>query len=151
MKTAFLTLTAIAGLALLGLTGCSKNESAGTTTESGGPTADSRRTTTESRGPTLDTAQLQSAFSTASSADKSEVDKAISAIKSGDYSAALASLKQAAANVKLTPEQQSAIKDLMAQVQAKLGSVANDVTKQVGDAAKQAGDAANKTVNDLKK
>ena len=134
MKKLILTLTAVASLTLVGLTGCSK---------------------TESGAATIDTAKVQAVFSAASAVDKAEVEKAITAVKAGDYSSALTSLKSAAANVKLTPEQQQAVKDLLAQVQAKLATATGDVLDKAktaaGDAAKQGGDAAGKTVGDLKK
>jgi hypothetical protein len=114
MKKLALTLTAITGAALLGLAGCSK-----TSSDSGA-------------GPALDTSKLQTAFAAVSSADKAEIEKAISAIKSGDYAAGVASLKAATATMKLTADQQQAIKDLLAQAQAKLGAAAGDLQKAVG-------------------
>ncbi len=129
MNKLFLTLSIIAGLAAFGLTGCSKTESGGTT---------------------IDTAKVQSAFATASAVDKGEVETAIAAIKAGDYASAVAALNQAAASVNLTPEQQQSLKDLLAQVQTKLGAAAGEAVDKAkdaaGDAAKQAGDAVNKAV-----
>ena len=123
MNKLFLTLTVIAGLAVLGTTGCSKSESGGTT---------------------IDTAKVQSAFATASAVDKAEVEKAIAAVKSGDYASAITSLKQAAASVNITPEQKQAIQDLLAQAQAKVGAAASEAVDKVNaagsDAAKQADD-----------
>jgi len=123
MNKLFLTLTVIAGLGVLGLTGCSKSESGGTT---------------------IDTAKLQSAFDSASAVDKAEVEKAIAAVKSGDYASAVTSLKQAAASVNLTPEQKQSLQDLLAQVQAKIGAAASQAADKAkaaaGDAAKQVGD-----------
>ena len=127
MNKLFLTLTIIAGLAAFGLTGCSK---------------------TESGGATIDTAKVQSAFASASAVDKAEVEKAITAIKSGDYAAAVTSLKQAAASVNLTPEQQQSLKDLLAQAQAKLGAAAGEAVDKAKDAA---ADAATKATGDLQK
>ncbi len=127
MKKRILTLTSIACLAVLALTGCSKNESGATT---------------------LDTAKLQSAFTAAAAVDKAEVEKAINAIKSSDYVAAVASLKQAASNLNLTPEQQQAVKDLLAQAQSKLGAT---VGEMVDKAKTAAGDAAQKAAGDLQK
>ncbi len=85
----------------------------------------------------VDTAPVEKSFSSADPAVKSSADKAVSAIKSGDYAGALTELKTLAANAKLTPEQQQAIKDVMAQVQNALTGMA---TKVEGDVGKAAGD-----------
>jgi len=127
MNKLFLTLAIIAGLAVLGLTGCSK---------------------TNSDATTIDTAKVQSAFATASAVDKEEVETAIAAIKAGDYASAVTSLKQAASSVKLTPEQTQALKDLLAQAQAKLGAAAGEAVDKAKDAA---GDAAAKVKADAEK
>ena len=69
----------------------------------------------------------------------------------------MTSLKKSLENVKLTPEQQQAIKDLIAQVQAKLTSTSganvekakaavDDASKTAGDAAKKASGALDKTL-----
>ena len=81
----------------------------------------------------VDTAKLETSFSTAEPATKSQVEQAVSSIKSADYPAALASLQKVASQAKLTPEQQQAISDVMAQVQKQLGSA---VEKASGDARK---------------
>ena len=114
MKKLILTLTTVAGLAMLGLAGCSKSGS---------------------DAEVIDTSKLQSTFSAVAAVDKAEVEKAIGAIKSGDFASAVTSLKQAAANVKLTPEQQQAIKDMLAQVQAKLGAAATEAADKTKTAA----------------
>ena len=123
MKKLLLAITLIAGVALLSLTGCSQ-------------------------GGGLDTAKVQSAFQTASAVDKAEVEKAISAVKASDYSGALASLQKAAASVTLTPEQKSAIDDLIGQVKTKLGGAAQ---KAVEDSSKAAKEGADKAAGDLQK
>jgi hypothetical protein len=134
MKKLFLTLTAIAGLTLLGLTGCDHCGSG---------------------EPAIDTSKVQSAFAAASPVDKAEVEQALTAVKAGDYAGALTSLKAAAASVKLTPEQQQSLKDLVAQVQTKLGAAATEAMDKAkaaaSEAAKQAGEAANKAAGDLQK
>ena len=61
-KLAFVT-TLILGIGLLGLVGCSKPAG-------------------------IDISKLESAFQTASAVDKAEVDKAITAVKAGDFSGA---------------------------------------------------------------
>jgi len=88
---------------------------------------------------TVDTAKLEASFSTAEPANKSEVDKAVTAIKSADYSSALASLQKVAAQAKLTPEQQQAVQDVIAQVQ-----------KQLGAAVEKAGTDAQKALDNAK-
>jgi hypothetical protein len=123
MKKLQYVAAAIISVALLGLAGCTKE---------GG----------------VDTAKVESAFQTASAVDKAEVQTAISAVKAGDYSSALASLQKAVANVKLTPEQKSALEDLINQVTAKVG---NAVKKAGEDTSKAAQDAGNKTAGDLQK
>lgn len=117
MKRLLLTLMTITAAALLGLVGCSKTDS-----ESGA-------------GPALDTSKLQAAFSAVASADKAEIEKAITAIKNGDYAGGVASLKAAAANAKFSPEQQQAVKDLLAQAQAKLGAAAGEAVDKAKSAA----------------
>jgi hypothetical protein len=88
----------------------------------------------------VDTAPLEKSFSAAEPATKSSADKAVSAIKAGDYSGAMAELQKLGAQAKLTPEQQQAIKDVLAQVQ-----------KQLSEAATQVGKDAEKATKDLQK
>jgi hypothetical protein len=128
MNKLFLAVSIIAGLAVFGLTGCSKSETGG--------------------GATIDTAKVQSAFATASAVDKAEVEKAVTAVKAGDYATALTSLKQAAASVNLTPEQQQSLKDLLAQVQTKLSAGVGEAVSKAKDAA---ADAASKATSEVPK
>ena len=88
----------------------------------------------------VDTSKLESSFKSAEPAAQTSVDKAVSAIKSADYAGAMAELKSVADKVKLTPEQQQAINDVVAQLQ-----------QMAADAAKKAGAEANKAVGDLQK
>jgi len=104
----------VAAVALLVLAGCSKSG--------------------------VDTAPLEKSFNSAEAAVKSSADKAVAAIKSADYSGALNELKTLASNAKLTPEQQQAVKDVLAQVE-----------KAVADAAAKATEAAGKSLDDAKK
>ncbi len=113
----------ILGLSILGFVGCSKDGS-------------------------VDTAKVQSAFQSASTVDRAEVDKAVTAIKAGDYAGALASLQKAAASVQLTPEQKSSLQELISQVQAKITELAK---KAVGDSTKARQTGAEKTATDLQK
>jgi hypothetical protein len=92
------------------------------------------------KSSSVDPAPIESSFKTADSATKGSADKVVSAIKSSDYSGALSELKTLAGKAKLTPEQQQAVKDVMAQVQ-----------KALTDAAGQAASGASKTAEDLKK
>ncbi len=90
-----------------------------------------------SKKSSVDTAPLESSFKSAEPATQSTVDKAVTAIKSQDYSGALTQLQTLAQNAKLTPEQQQAIKDVMAQVKQAITEQAN---KAAGEASKAAGD-----------
>lgn len=121
-KLGFIT-TLVLSISLLGLVGCSK---------SGG----------------IDTTKVQSAFQTASTVDKAEVEKAITAIKAGDFAAALASLQKAVASANVTAEQKSSLQDLINEVQAKVSDAAK---KAVSDATKAAKEGADKTATDLQK
>ena len=88
----------------------------------------------------VDTAPLEKSFASAEPATKSASDKVVSSIKAGDYSGAMAELQKLAAQAKLTPEQQQAVKDVLAQVQ-----------KQLSEAATKVGKEAEKAVGDLQK
>jgi len=88
----------------------------------------------------VDTAPVEKSFATADPTTKTSADKAVSAIKGGDYTSAVNELKTLASNAKLTPEQQQAVKDVMAQVQ-----------KAITDMATSAQGDANKTATDLQK
>ena len=81
----------------------------------------------------VDTGKLESSFQSAEPANKSEADKAVESIKAGNYSQALTELQQFAKKAKLTPEQQQAIKDVIAQVQKQVSEMAN---KAAGDLQK---------------
>ncbi len=81
----------------------------------------------------IDTAKLQKSFQTADSTTQSTLNKAIVAVQSEDYPEALKELKALAAQAKLTPEQQQAVKDTIEQVTKKMGAAAE---KAVGDLQK---------------
>lgn len=90
----------------------------------------------------VDTSQVESSFASADASAKSEVDRIVASLKSADYAAAIEPLKKLAANVKLTPEQQQSIKDLLAQVQTKIQETAAQATEQAGEAMKKAQEGA---------
>src|SRR5262249_23164823 len=81
----------------------------------------------------VDTSKMERSFATADSPTKSEADKAVSAVKAQDYQGALMSLQKLAGQAKLTPDQQQAIQDVIAQVQKQ---VADTVNKAAGEAQK---------------
>lgn len=81
----------------------------------------------------VDTATVEKSFASAEPSAKTSADKAVSAIKAGDYTSALGELKTLASNAKLTPEQQQSVKDVMAQVQKAITDMA---AKAQGDAGK---------------
>ena len=88
----------------------------------------------------VDTAPLEKSFASAEPTAKSASDKAVAAIKASDYSGAMTELQKLAAQAKLTPEQQQAVKDVLAQVQ-----------KQLSDAATKVGKEAEKAGGELQK
>jgi len=88
----------------------------------------------------VDTAPLEKNFTSAEPTMQTTADKAVSAIRAGDYAGALTELKTLAGNAKLTPEQQQAVKDVMAQVEAAINEAATKMKEQ-----------ATKGVEDLKK
>ena len=93
-----------------------------------------------SKQGSVNTTAIEQSFKSADSAIQTTAQKAVDAVKAQDYSGALSQLQTLASNVKLTPEQQQAIKDVMAQVQ-----------KVLTDTASKAAGAANKAAGDLQK
>ena len=83
----------------------------------------------------VDTKPIEASFQSAEAATKSAADKAVSAIKSADYAGAVSELKSLASKAKLTPEQQQAIKDVMAQVEKALADMAAKAKEEAGKAA----------------
>ena len=81
-----------------------------------------------------DTAAMEKSFAAAEASLKDSADKAVAAVKSADYSGAVAELKKLAENAKLTPEQQQAVKDLVAQVQKAITDAAGKATEEAGKA-----------------
>lgn len=85
----------------------------------------------------VDTSKLEKSFASAQADAKGAVDSAVSSIKAGDHASAMASLQRAAAQAQLTPQQEAALKDVIAQVQEQLQQA---VKKAAGDAQKAIGD-----------
>ena len=81
----------------------------------------------------IDTSKLRKTFESASQTTQTTVQNAVIAIQSEDYSAAVTELKKVAADTKLTPEQQQALKDTLDQL------------------AKKVQEAASKTMDELQK
>ena len=90
-----------------------------------------------SKKSSVDTSNLESSFKSAEPATQSDVDKAVSSIKAGNFSEAMAQLQSVAKKAQLTPEQQQAIKDTIASIQKQMAEMANKAT---GDAQKAADD-----------
>ena len=93
-----------------------------------------------SKQGSVDTAPLEKSFAGADASVKPSSDKAVSDLKAGNYSGAMADLQSLAGNAKLTPAQQQAVKDVIGQVQQALAN-----------AGKQAADSASKAASDLQK
>ena len=114
----------MAGFALFGLAGCSKS------------------------GGSIDTSRVQSAFQNAPPVDKAEVQNAIAAVKARDYSTAMASLQKVVTSANITPEQKSAVQDLVNQVRTKgLGGAMGGT----GQLTNQMNQGADKAAQDLQK
>ncbi len=114
MKTGSI-LIAMAMVAMLVLTACSKSNQ-------------------------IDTSKLEKSFQGSGDNAKVAVSAAVDSIKKQDYNNALANLQKLASQAKLTPEQDQAIKDVMAQVQNALKEMASKATE-----------GANKALGDLQK
>ena len=84
--------------------------------------------------------KVESSFASAEPSLKESAQKAVDAVKAGNYAGAAAQLQALAGNAKLTPDQQQAIKDLIA-----------DVQKQIQAKAAQAMEGAQKAMGDLQK
>jgi len=84
----------------------------------------------------VDTASFERSFKSAEAAVQTSADKVVTAIKSADYSGAMAELKTLASNAKLTPEQQQTIKDVMAQVEKLVADAASKAAGEAGTAMK---------------
>jgi outer membrane protein assembly factor BamD (BamD/ComL family) len=84
--------------------------------------------------------KVESSFASAEPSLKESAQKAVDAVKAGNYAGAAAQLQALAGNAKLTPAQQQAIQELIA-----------DVQKQIQAKAAQAMEGAQKAMGDLQK
>lgn len=132
MKTNYLLLAFVAAAAFVAA-GCSKQESGAPAANQGSAAAAS-----------VDTSKLQAAFQSAAPAAKSAADTALSSIKKADYSDALTQLKGLGEKFKLTPEQQKAVNDVIAQVQKMVSSTAAKAASEASKAAGEAGKTLSK-------
>jgi 2C-methyl-D-erythritol 2,4-cyclodiphosphate synthase len=73
----------------------------------------------------VSTSELQSSFKEAEPAMQTLVDKAVSAVKSNNYPEALGDLQVLSHKARLTPDQQQALKDTIAEIQQKVSSTTN--------------------------
>src|ERR1043165_4418933 len=83
----------------------------------------------------VDTQPLEKNFASAEPAAKSSSDKAVAAIKAGNYSEGLAELGKLAQQAKLTPEQQQAVKDTIEQVKKQLADTMDKTAKDLNKTA----------------
>jgi hypothetical protein len=109
-------LATLAFAAVLALTGCAKKEG------------------------TVDTSNLEKAFASADAGAKDAINQVVAAVRNSDYAGALAKLQDLSSKIKLTPEQEQAVKSLMEKIKA-----------AVAGAAANAAEGANKAVGDLQK
>jgi predicted small lipoprotein YifL len=73
----------------------------------------------------VSTSELQSSFKSAEPAMQTQVDKAVSAVRSNNYPAALNDLQVLSHKARLTTDQQQVLKDTMAAIQSKISSTTN--------------------------
>jgi len=73
----------------------------------------------------VSTSELQNSFKSAEPAMQTQVDKAVSAVKSNNYPEALGDLEVLAHKARLTLDQQQSIKDTMTAIQNKMSSTTN--------------------------
>ncbi len=88
----------------------------------------------------IDTAPLEKSFETADGQHQMIMDQAVAFIKKGDYAGALTQLQRMVRDTRLTPEQQQAVKDVVAKLQ-----------KVIADAAATTGGQAGKAAGDVQK
>jgi len=128
----FLTSTFVAALVLA--SGCGKTESSSSPSAGGSASASAN----------VDTSKFSAAFQSAAADVKPVADAVVNSVKGADYSAAFEKLKDLGSKYKITPEQQQAVSDLIAQVQKALGGAATKATEGATKAANDLGNALKK-------
>ena len=128
MKIHQLLLTGTIAAALVLTGGCRKTDSGGGAADTGAAGASVK----------VDTSKFSAAFQSAAADVKPVAEAVVNTVKGADYSAAIEKLKDLGSKYKITPEQQQAASDLLAQVQ-----------KALTGAATKATEGATKAVNDL--
>jgi PBP1b-binding outer membrane lipoprotein LpoB len=121
MKIQHLFLTLIAAAAFV-VAGCSKTDGSSS----------------------VDTAKLSAAFQAAEADAKTAVESVTTAVKNADYAGAITQLKALGDKYKLTPEQQKAVSEVVAQVQKAIEVAAGKATAEAGKAATDLGNAIKK-------
>ena len=130
MKIHQLLLTGTIAAALALASGCGKTDSGGGSASASGSSG--------SASVKVDTSKFSAAFQSAAADVKPVAEAVVNTVKGADYSAAIEKLKDLGSKYKITPEQQQAASDLLAQVQ-----------KAFSGAATKATEGATKAVNDL--
>ena len=136
MKIHQLLLTGTIAATLALASGCGKTESSSGAASEGGSSA--------SASVKVDTSKFTAAFQSAAADVKPVADAVVNAVKGADYSAAIEKLKDLGSKYKITPEQQQAVSDLLAQVQKALGGAATTATEGASKAASDLGNALKK-------
>lgn len=95
----------------------------------------------------VDTSAFESSFKSADAATQSTAEKVTASVKSEDYAGAMSGLQSLSTTDKITPEQQSAVKDLTAKIEDAIKAAG---TKMLDDTKKAAGDAASDLTKSLK-
>ena len=72
--------------------------------------------------------KVESSFASAEPSQKESAQKAVDAAKAGNYAGAMAQLQALGANAKLTPEQQQAIQDMLADMQKQIQAKAAEAS-----------------------
>ena len=88
----------------------------------------------------VETSQLEQSFQSAEAPVRTSVNKAVAALKNADYAGAMADLQKLASQAKLTPEQQTAVNDVVEQIK-----------KVIAETASKAAEGANQAIGDLQK
>ena len=142
MKTSKIALLlATTALLTLAPVGCDQGKS--TTDGAGGASTSGGSGGTAVTLP-VDLSKFEGVFASATGTVKTEFDKIVAAVKSADYSGALASIQSLASNVNLSAEQKSALTQLMEQIKSKSGELWKGASEAAGKAVNQATEAAGK-------